>query len=306
MKENSIKFTIYLVVFIISFDLAIGWIFDQLYFSDKSRRNDRLVYSVMNTNEEILIFGSSRALHHYNPIILQDSLGMTCFNVGSGGQNIYFHLALLKATLERYTPKIVILELVTIDIEKTPPQWDTEKLAALWPFAKHTEAAKEAVFRRGIFEKIKSLSRIYRFNSLFYNILKNNLIEFSNHQNGYIPIKRVWNKELEYNKLVIKDEDNDKILALKSFIEICESNKISLHIFISPHYALKESNSMYNNIINDLREDYNIQVHNFESDSLFMLHSNYFADPLHLNSAGADLFTEKVLRVLSNELSQLN
>ena len=140
MKNKHIQYLVLLVFFTIGLDRGLGWLYETAYFSETSRKNDRLIHSVLGTNEDILIFGSSRALHHYNPEIIEDSLGMTCYNVGSGGQNIYFHLALLESTLERYTPEIVILELMYIDFEVTPQQWDTEKLGTLLPFANQSIA----------------------------------------------------------------------------------------------------------------------------------------------------------------------
>lgn len=115
MKNKGLIFIIFLILFTVLLDFSFGKIYEALYFSDESRNNDRLIHSVLETTEDILVFGSSRAIHHYNPQIIEDTLGVTCYNVGSGGQNIYFHLALLEAALERYVPKIAILELMSID-----------------------------------------------------------------------------------------------------------------------------------------------------------------------------------------------
>ena len=77
MKNKHLQYVFFLVIFIVILDFVVGNIYEKLYFSEKSRQNDRLIHSVLGTNEDILIFGSSRALHHYNPQIIEDSLGMT-------------------------------------------------------------------------------------------------------------------------------------------------------------------------------------------------------------------------------------
>jgi hypothetical protein len=164
MNNKDIKFLFFLLIFTIALDRGLGLVYGHLYFSKKSRNDDRFIHSILGTDEDILIFGSSRALHHYDPYIIKDYCKMSCFNAGSGGQNIYFHLALLEAAIERYIPKIVILELLTIDFEKTPPQWDTEKLGELLPFINMSDACYKAVLRRGKSEKIKKISFIYPFN----------------------------------------------------------------------------------------------------------------------------------------------
>lgn len=142
MNNKHWQYITLLLIFTVLLDFAFGRLYEGLYFSEKSRQNDRRIHSVLGTHEDILIFGSSRALHHYNPKIIEDSLGMSCYNVGSGGQNIYYHLALLEATLERYTPKIAILELMSIDFEITPPQWDTEKLGHCYHFITNLKLQK--------------------------------------------------------------------------------------------------------------------------------------------------------------------
>ena len=174
MKNKNTQFVFFLVVFVIVLDFTLGNIYDSLYFSDKSRNNDRLIHSVLETNEDILIFGSSRSIHHYNPIIIQDSLNLTCYNVGVNGQNIYFHLALLKSAIERNNPKIAILDLFSIDFEETSAEWDRESLSILLPFTTRSESSLSTVLLRGKSESLKLKSFIYPFNSLQYQILRNN------------------------------------------------------------------------------------------------------------------------------------
>ncbi len=291
MKDKNIWFVVLLAIFVVALDLAFGKIYKTAYFSEESRRNDRLIHSVLGANEDILIFGSSRALHHYNPKIFEDALGMTCYNLGSGGQNIYFHLALLNATLERYTPKIVILELMTIDFEKTPPQWDTEKLGVLLPFANHSESARQAVLKRSDTEKIKLVSNIYPYNSLQYTTVRNNFIPFNNHYNGFIPLNKKWDKPIEQRETEKTEPDPKKVEALFSFIETCKTNNIQLFVVVSPHYVIQEESS-YSDIADDIYKEFNIQVLNFEKDTLFLNQPELFNDPFHLNLLGADVFSQ--------------
>jgi hypothetical protein len=301
MKNNNIKYIVFLVIFTLILDLVFGKIYEKLYFSKASVKNDPLIYAVTATNEDILIFGSSRAKHHYNPKIISDSLGMSCYNVGSGGQNIYYHLAMLEATLERYTPKIVILELFYIDFEKTPPQWETDKLGILLPFANKSEAAFNAVLLRGQTEKFKLLSSVYTFNSLQYSMLRNNFLPFNNHINGFIPIPRIWDKPLSQNEYDSNASDSLKMNALYQFIDLCNHKNVQLFITVSPIYEKVVKESRYAVISNDLRQKYGIQVVSFENDSIFIQHPEYFADPLHLNKKGAEKYTQSIIKAIKSK-----
>lgn len=305
---SSKKYLIYLAVLIIGFDFILGSLLEKLYFSDKSKKNDPQIYSILGTNEEMLIFGSSRAVHHYNPIIFERELKMTSYNVGSGGQNIYYHLAVLESTITRYKPKLVLFELMNIDFEETSEVWDTEKLGVLLPFYNKSVGAQRAVLRRGDSEKIKTLSKIYPFNSLIYEIIRNNYYPFNNSIKGYIPINKTWGVQIESEKGKDNIYDENKISALHNFIELCQTNEIQLVICISPIFKRVNGFDKYEKIVNELMNNYNIKVLDHLQDTSFINHNFYFSDPVHLNSKGAEYYsyvlTSQIKDVLSDSLTK--
>ncbi|MBN1639309.1 MAG: SGNH/GDSL hydrolase family protein [Ignavibacteriales bacterium] len=295
MKTNELRFIFFFLCFIIGLDIIIGNLFDNLYFSKKSSNNDRLIHSVLLSDEDILIFGSSRAQHHYQPQIFTDSLKMSCYNVGNGGQNIYYHAAILEATLERYTPKVAILDLMHIDFEQTPPQWDTEKLGVLLPFVNKSKVAYRAVLRRSKNEKIKLISNIYPFNSLIYNILRNNIKPFNKHFNGFIPLSGIWNEPLDKAKTTNATVDEKKIKAIYDFISLCKIKNIEIYIFVSPEYKhYTDEIKTWQEVIDEIQNKFNIPVFDYRSDKIFIENNEYFKDPMHLNAKGAKLYSEKV------------
>lgn len=299
MNNKHWQYVILLLIFIVLLDFAFGKLYEILYFSERSRQNDRLIHSVLGADEDIMIFGSSRALHHYNPKIIGDSLGMTCYNFGSGGQNIYFHLALLKSALERYTPKIVILELMYIDFEQTPPEWDTEKLGVLLPFAWKSAACMDAVLLKGDWEQVKLQSRIYPYNSLPYKILRNNILPYHNYTDGFIPLNKTHKGDLKLKSSNKQNIDKGKIVALNHFVELCQINKIELWVFVSPHYVLNENReSVYKEVSEHLHEKFSLTVQNLESNKFFIEHADYFSDPFHLNGKGAEIYSLLIVKKL--------
>lgn len=304
MINSSLKYIFLTLAITIFLDLVIGKLHESLYFSDKSRKTDRLIHSILETKEEILIFGSSRALHHYNPYIFEEKLAMTCYNVGAGGQNIFYHLALLEGTLERYKPKIAILDLMSFDFEMTSEQWDTDKLGILLPFYNHSKAAKNAVLRRGSVEKTKAfLSSIYPFNSKQIIILRNNFLSNSDHYNGFMPLKRVWDKPPEVELQSIAIEDPQKIDALKKFVNICITSNIILYVIISPQYSIINGKSRFNKVTEELYKNFDLEIINFENDTFFLEHPEFFSDPSHLNISGADIYTSTITKIILNKMT---
>ncbi len=296
MKTPGLKYAVLLITFVVVLDFVLGKIYQKFFFSNNSIKNDPLIHAVLGTTEEILIFGSSRAKHHYNPQLISDSLGMSCFNVGAGGQNIYYHLALLESILEHHRPQIVIYELMSIDFEKTPPQWDTEKLGELLPFYHRSTAIKNTlVEKRGQVERFKTLSNIYPFNSTQYVAIRNNFRPYQNHINGYIPLHKTWTKRIEKETLSPIESDPEKIKALFRFIDISQHNNIKLFIFVSPVFVEFQGASRYEEISLQIRKNYGIEVYNFEHTPHFLQHPHFFADPLHLNQEGATEYTKLII-----------
>ena len=71
-------------------------------------------------NADVLIIGSSRALSHYDPRIIQSIFGGTAYNIGMDALQIDSQLALLRTYLKHNTaPEIVILNLDLFSFEAT-------------------------------------------------------------------------------------------------------------------------------------------------------------------------------------------
>ena len=48
-------------------------------------------YALKECNEDILILGNSIVINSLKPSIIEDSLGMTCYNAGASGQTLYYY-----------------------------------------------------------------------------------------------------------------------------------------------------------------------------------------------------------------------
>jgi hypothetical protein len=92
----------------------------------------------------------------------------------------------------------------------------------------------------------------------------------------------------------------NKLRALFLFIDLCKRNNVKLFLFISPAYQLNDSLSRYDDISIKLKNKFNLKVYNFESDSLFLMHPDFFADPMHLNIKGAKVWSGMVARLLTD------
>lgn len=85
---------LFTIVFIL--DYSIGNVLRYFYFKQESGLQYRTTYSIEKTRADVLIFGSSRANHHYNPIVFENRLKQSYYNVGRDGNFIFYHSAVLK------------------------------------------------------------------------------------------------------------------------------------------------------------------------------------------------------------------
>jgi len=80
-----------LVILMVVLDYSVGYFLKKTYFSQKSGVDYRTTYAINGVRSDILILGSSRATHHYNPSIIEDSLKMSAFNGGRDGCSIFYY-----------------------------------------------------------------------------------------------------------------------------------------------------------------------------------------------------------------------
>ena len=286
------------VIILFLFDFAIGSILSYLYTKQKSGLLYRATYSMDSTKADILIFGASRANHHYIPEIFKNRMNLSCYNTGRDGETIFYNYAILKSVLKRYSPKIAILDFS--GGEFAVDQEDYDRLAALIPYYKDHQEVQPIVQLKSDYEKYKLLSKIYPYNSLIFTILIgttqfNERRDYINDQSGYVPLTEVCKRQLVIDTSFKTYEfDANKIKTFKSFVKDCVDSKVKLYIIISPvlvKYFYEDSSI---NLARDISKSYSIPVYNFLNDSLFF-HNILFADGTHLNDSGATIFTNKVI-----------
>ena len=84
MKSFIIKILVFAVL-MLAVDMSIGKVFAILQDRAPYGNWQRFRYINDEMRDDILIMGSSRASHHYVPKIIEDSLGMSCYNCGVDG-----------------------------------------------------------------------------------------------------------------------------------------------------------------------------------------------------------------------------
>src|SRR5437763_4571920 len=100
-----------LLVIIIIFDQVLGVWLHHMYFKQTAGPNAETTFTFTKMHDDAIILGSSRGRRNYNPQMVADSLGISCYNAGHDGQTIFYEEAIIRMALSRYTPKLVIIDL---------------------------------------------------------------------------------------------------------------------------------------------------------------------------------------------------
>jgi hypothetical protein len=281
-------------------DQAIGGLLKFYYFKQSSGALYRATYSIEKTRAEVLVFGSSRANHHYYPSLFVKRLNCTFYNTGRDATSILYDLAVFKAVLTRYKPKMVILDLNREAFLKDEISYD--KLSDLLPYySKHPEI-RRIVDLKGNFEKLKLASAIYPYNSDIITIAAGNL-EFNKLRkgdiSGYVPIYRVWRTPLATDSAKQYQIDNNKLNAFKEIIHDCKLSGIKLIIVCSPYFAHFPAKDRSLLLAKKISQDQNITFYDYSMDNYFLHHQQLFGDTFHLNNTGAVMFTNRLIDSIS-------
>lgn len=304
-KETKLTLQ-YLTVLIVSF-LALDWVFGKMAFrvmvDMPAAPNEiaKMNYQVEKADYDCYILGSSRAVHHYNPRILSDSLGLSVYNAGRDGQGISYASGLLKAIINRKKPKIIILECGQIELDNN---W-LEKMGALKPYyVEHPQVMSLAERISGKKERIKFFFSAYRFNSALFPILKTYLRPQKDKLRGYEPESngRIANLSYRFEKCEPLILDPLVLDVLRDFVSTCNANNVKLVVCCSP---ILENYHLISKELHQLFLDLNVTFFDYSNDQRFINHIDMFGDYVHLNSTGADIYTKVLVNDLKTILTDL-
>jgi len=299
-RYKKFAFNIFsLLIILIFFDQTGGAVLRHFYFKQKSGSAYRTTYSVDSTTADILVFGSSRANHHYVPEIFEDSLKMSFYNTGRDGNFLIYNYAIFKLILKRYMPKLIIFEISPDDLFYDHDSYD--RLSSLLPYYRNFPEIRPIVELKSPYEKIKLFSALYPYNSSLLTIGISNLElnkQRKSDDKGYVPLfNNIKNTQLiDFEK---KDEllDSLKLKIINDIAQICKKNNIKLYFVQSPIYA-RVKNSEATEIISETALKYDSFFINFSNDPIFLNNPMLFQDIGHLNNNGAIVFSKLIAGII--------
>ena len=275
-------------------DFAFGLVFSSLRSHAKGGSTANCESIANRVTDDIIILGSSRATHHYVPQIIEDSLGVSCYNCGEEGNGIVLAYGRFKMLVSRFKPKLIIYEMTPgYDFGTSEP--NTKYLGYLRPYY-DKEGIKQIfdVFDNK-FSSIKMRSQMYRnTDKLLPNVVDN--IIYRDNKKGYSPLYgRIDTKKLSEDSKIAKQEvDSIKLFYVERLIIDAKAYGIPIIFMISPRFGGNNNTSKYEPEI-ELCKEYGIHYYNYINNKACANNADYFQDEGHMNNDGAEVFTRLVV-----------
>lgn len=296
------KFLLSIACFIVALtaaDLLYGLCCN--YMNNHPKRGETFYrnYIVNDSNDDIVMFGSSRMVHHYVSNIIADSLGMTVWNAGVDGMGIIMNYGYLELLLRHHTPKVILYDLSPYDI---CIEDNVKQLRNLRPYAGVKEI-REIIKLVDPSELIKLHSRLFMYNSSLLPLVRDYYKTGGKGKgNGYRPLSGVMDETMINDEESISvfnlSTDEIKLGMLEKFVSKCKNKGIQLIFMLSPEFCSQQTvlSDSIENLIND-----NAMFFNYSYVEGISNNKALFWDREHLNDVGAVLFT----RLLSERLKSL-
>jgi hypothetical protein len=254
-------------------------------------------------NAQIIITGSSRALSHFDPRIIEAQTGRTAFNLGRNGSQSDMQLAVLKAYLEHNrTPETVIHSLDSFSFEATrevynpaqyvPYLYDDELYRPLHQFDPYAWKSRYLPLYGYVVDDM-SLSWIVGLGAL---------LGWSPPEDfflGFNPRSKPWTDDFQRFKNGNSEGvhwpiDPEGIQSVEQLIHVCQQRGIQLIFVYSPEYMemqqLTKNRTEVFNRFHELATRYHFPLWDY-SDWRYADDTKYFQNSQHLNATGAEIFS---------------
>ena len=311
MKEFK-KIIIAIVGFVVCFlvfDFGVGKFFDwaMTKMPSEGERVAKSYYSLNKVKDDIIIVGSSRPEAGYNSKILMDSLlNFSVFNSGGDSQGFFYTNILVNSILDRYSPNAIIWDFRERELGGKPE----ENLSLVYPYYwKNEYIRKELDFMEGPFFKYRMLLNAYRYNATAGRILRSMIKHDSESGSTYGFVGRPATqatKTIIPRDFEIKDSQLDSV-KVKKFITTANRMKecgCKLIIVVSPMYNYYNEDNFYTKENRRICDDLGVLYIDDSHMEGFIHNNEYTFDEYHLNIAGANEFTRRLVGQIREYLTE--
>lgn len=256
----------------------------------------RCIYQLNTHQSDILITGASRASHHYNTYIIEDSLLCSAYNAGYDGMNINFSYLTIQRAINNGQVKIVLLDLSAQQITDDYSYSLQNHKPYYW---KNSDVREYYDCVKPWYEKFFMYSSFYQFNSKLFNNIRCLLTKSKPDTKGYVP--------LPYSDTIIgatfKILDSEIAISDISYCQLnkistlCKNQGIELILIMSPALVYNPKVAC---CLEKFARENDVLFWNFNNYEPIVSNSSLFKDAGHMNSRGTEVFTKALVSKIKN------
>jgi len=229
--RQFIYFILKTLVFLLFLIIIVDYGF-KLFFINIHKRSKQ---DMVNQTFDVLFIGSSRCLHHINPILFNRRTGLRSYNLGYEASHIRENFATLKIYLNfNKAPKYIFLQIDDSEDKDT----GVDEFSSNLFYKFHRRQIIDDYFTEDLNKtlRIPLLTYITIKNLSWREILKSTIKnELNMKKLGFGGRMGTFNTEASYKAKV----SVDKNVWVEKFIQLCKKNNIKLMIFTSPIYRIE-------------------------------------------------------------------
>lgn len=286
MKKLIFKILIIAGV-LVAVDYAIGSTLDALARKAKGGDTARYIYINDGTDEDILIFGSSRAYHHYDPRVIEAKTGLSAYNCGTDGNGCILFYTQLVNILSRYKPEMIVYDVMPL-FDYINQGSNTKYLGRAKLFYGRSPEVDSVFWEIDPNSRCKMLSGMYRHNSSFLQVISDYIKPKRSSVKGYQSLEGEIDYFREPEKQTALDVDSVKLRYLERIVNLCERNGVPVMFVASPTYY---DHADLFAPVRELAAGHGIPFLSYYNDPRFERNNAMFVDATHLNSHGAEEFS---------------
>ena len=305
LKKYFLRLMIFLVL-LLAGDRALYALLSNAFHKTETGETGGFINKIRSIKAEALIVGDSRAMHHYDPVILQDTLKMRVYNAGVNGQGMPYIRGITDLILRDYKPGLLIFNVDARTLVASKDKRD--RITILAPFMDESEVIRELIYNRSFFEPCKYLFHLFRFNSRPFAILRN-LHAQDKTISGFEPLRRVLNPALiisEDNLEAGEHADAYLVGLLRATLHQAKSAGVPAVIVNSPRWRsvgrIDPGQKPLFKILEALADEEGVPYLSINQENTARFQdAALYTDPAHLNEQGAQIFTRMVAQWLQQK-----
>jgi hypothetical protein len=291
------------VLLMAALDRIVGATFRSLYFRTRSGEGGGLINRALTQNPDILVLGSSRAKHHFDPEIISQKLAMSVYNAGINGQDFLYATMLLDVRQQSNTPPKIIL--FNIDRQSFGENEDERTKAKVFSYYLDRSAIVREALIETLADRLKYVSSSYRANGKALPILSN-LRARPESENGFVALYGQMNVPIA-NDRPTPPPSALKLKFLEAIVQNCRKSGTRLIFVSSPAFTVddieRKEHQVWRAQMAEILKPYPdvdfIELNTFSHAQTFQ-RPELYRDSDHLNRVGSEIFS----RMLADDLKQ--